>query len=113
MRSYKAIQRIRDIIINTPKEPAGISKYGVMCRSMEAAWSTGKEVWLRFTDIMIPVDHNGITLISDFSSSTSLTVQRLHGSKALPSGVRSCRGFLIMHALFRNLDSQLSQCTVR
>jgi hypothetical protein len=42
-------------------------------------------------------------LISDLSSSTSSTVQRLHGFEALPSGIKSSLGFLMTQALFRNL----------
>lgn len=82
-----------------PKEAAGISKFEVRWRFIELAWSTGKEFWLRLADIMIPVDHSGMTLISAFSSSTWSTVQRLHGSEALPSAARS----LMIQALFRNL----------
>lgn len=51
----------------------------------------------------MPVDHMGRILRRHFSSSTCLTVHRLHGCDASPSGVKSFSGFLIMQALFRNL----------
>lgn len=56
-----------------------------------------------FIDIIIPVDHNGITFKSALSSSTCSIVQRRHGFDADPSGAMSCSIFLMMQALFRNL----------
>ena len=76
---------------------------------MELAWSTGNEFWLKFIDMMIPVDHNGKTLISALSSSTCSTVQRLHGFEAEPSEAMSCSGFLMIQALFKNLRAQKQQ----
>ena len=60
-------------------------------------------LWLMFMDIIIPVDHKGMTLRSALSSSTCSIVHRLHGFDADPSAAISCSGFLMMQALFKNL----------
>lgn len=72
---------------------------------MELACSTGKELLDVLMDIIIPVDHIGMTLISAFSSSTWSTVQRLHGFEANPSEFMSRSGLLMMQALFKNLKA--------
>lgn len=92
------------MVANIPKEPAGILKLDVRCLSMELACSTGNEFWLTLIDMMAPVDHIGMTFINAFSSSTCSIVHRLHGSEANPSSVMSSSGFLMMQALFRNLQ---------
>ena len=76
---------------------------------MELACSNGNEFWLMFIDIIIPVDHNGKTLMSALSSSTCSIVQRLHGFKADPSGAMSCSGFLMRQALFKNLIAKATK----
>lgn len=88
----------------TENEPGWISKWGVRCLFMARACVSMTECWLIVAAMMIPADQMGRTLISAFSSSTCLTVHRLHGSVASPSGVMSFEGVLIMHALFRNLN---------
>lgn len=88
---------------NNPNDAAGIWKLEVMCLSMEFAWSIGNVLWLTLIETMIPVDHNGITLISAFSSSTCSAVQRLQGFEADPSWFMSTSGSLMMQALFKSL----------
>uniref|UniRef100_A0A7C9ACN0 Uncharacterized protein n=1 Tax=Opuntia streptacantha TaxID=393608 RepID=A0A7C9ACN0_OPUST len=71
MRSYKTSQRITVSKAKVPKEPAGISKLDErMCRSMELAWRTANDNWPILTPNIIVVDHKGIILRTDFSSST-------------------------------------------
>jgi len=86
----------------TVKEPAGTSKFGVICLLRDLACSNPNEPpMLRY--IMIPVDQRGITFTIAFSSSTWSTVHRLHGFKVDPSEARSFFGSLMKQALFRNL----------
>lgn len=84
------IQIVNVIIMKTEKDPAGIWKLGVRCRSITLAWSTENiEYWFIASSIMMPVEHMGMTLISALSDSTWSTVHRFHGFEADPSGFKS------------------------
>ena len=90
--------------MNTVKDPAGISKFLVICLSMDFAWSVENEFWFMHRNISMPVDHMGMTLRRALSDSTCSIVHRLHESKADPSGFRSLSRSLILQALFRHLE---------
>lgn len=79
---------------------------------MVLAWIREKECWLVVAAMKMPVDQMGRTLRRDFGSSTCLTVHKLHGFDASPSGVNSFSWFLIMQALFRNLKYGQTLCII-
>lgn len=105
-RSYRTTHIARAMMVNIPNDPAGTWKlepWRLKRLSMEVACSSWNELWLVFMDIIIPVDHIGMTFINALSSSTLSVVHSLHGFKANPSDPISSSRLLIKQALFRNL----------
>lgn len=101
-----AIHNTNEMTEKVEKEPAGISKFEVIWRSMVLVSRTLKGVCVAVTDIITPVDHIGITFSRAFSSSTSSMVQRFHGFMAFPSGVSCSSAFpTIVQALFKKLQN--------